>query len=311
MNDIIQFTQHDLDTSALERAHKSGRITDGTFRHYLAAIVLMLASNVNPFNREQLISHADTLPHSGKANLKAALSIMLDDYVDQAKMSTESVEKIQRFLWAVDVIKRTLTIDKPTTRRTPHWISQQHVDTITAAALSHSLRDYTVMGILLGAGLRREELEELTFGALSQIPYHNKLVDVLTVIGKGDKKRVVPISPLLAAHIREWKSVCKATDGERIARKMNKGGKVGKSLSAFGIFTIVRKYGSLVGISDLDPHDCRRSCGRLLYFATKDIVMVQQFLGHENVKTTQGYIGLNINLEIPPEAFPVGRVSGD
>ena len=138
------------------------------------------------------------------------------------------------------------------------------------------------------------------------------MVDVLVVTGKGDKRRVIQISSLLASHLREWKRV---VGGGRIARKMNKGGKVGKSLSAFGIFTIVRKYGNTIGIPDLDPHDCRRSYGRLLYEATQDIVLVKNLLGHADTKTTLKYIGYEIALDIPEEAFPVREfvvpVAGD
>jgi integrase/recombinase XerD len=202
-----------------------------------------------------------------------------------------------------------IKIEKPTTERTPHWLSQEQVDTITSQAILTSMRDYIVLAVLLGAGLRREELEELTFDALSQVPYENRMVDILTIIGKGDKKRIIPISPLLASHLREWKAV---TGGGRVARKMNKGGKVGKSLSAMGIFLLVRKYGLLVGIDDLDPHDCRRSYGRIMYYSNKrDIVLVKNLLGHENVRTTEKYIGLDLNLNI--DVFPVGglQVAGD
>jgi site-specific recombinase XerC len=176
------------------------------------------------------------------------------------------------------------------------------------------MRDYVIMSVLLGAGVRREELETLTFDSLTQIPDNGKMRDVLVIQGKGDKTRTIRISSLLASHLREWKIT---TLGGQIARKMNKGGKLGKSISAFGIFTIVRKYGALIGIPDLDPHDCRRSYGRLLYEATGDIMLVKNYLGHDNVKTTQGYIGLDLNLDLEDDVFPVGgnsfavEVAGD
>jgi integrase len=310
MNDIIQFTQYDLDISAIDDALRSGRISQGTHRHYTAIVVLLIASNVNPFNRDELVSFANTLPYSGKANLKAALSIMLDKYVDEAKTSNQPVEKIQRFLWAVDVIKNTLKVKKQTTERTPHWLSQEQVNTITAAALANSTRDYIIMAMLLGAGLRREELENLTFDNIHQIPHKKTVWDVITLKGKGDKVRNIPIPPEIARHLREWQAVCK---GGRVARRMHKGGKVGKSLSAYRIFKMVRDYGAIIGIPNLDPHDCRRSYGRLLYENTNNIVMVQQILGHESVKTTQIYVGLNINLDVPLDAFPVGgvQIAGD
>jgi integrase len=303
MNTLTIYNQS-IDISALDRKD----LAPGTLRHYKAAIALLLASNVNITNRDELVCYVETLPRSGRANLKAALSILLDDYVDMAKVSNAPIETIQRFVWLVDVVKKTMHVKKQSTERKPHWLSQAQVDRITSAALSNSLRDYIIMGLLLGGGLRREELEELTFDALSQIPHKGQIKDILTIRGKGDTVRTVYIAPILANHLREWKSICK---GGRIARRIHKGGKVGDSLSAYRIFVIVRQYGQIINVPDLDPHDCRRSYGRLLYEATNNIVMVQQLLGHSNVKTTQTYIGLNINLDIPADAFPVGRVSGD
>jgi site-specific recombinase XerC len=296
MNDLTIYA----DLSPLDRAN----LAPGTLRHYKAAIVLWLAANL-PI--QELANYANTLTPSGKANLKAAMRIMTQDLINKAKMSNAPVETIQRFLWVMEAVQDSIGVHQPDAERTPHWLSQEQVDLITSAALSHSQRDYIVLAVLLGAGLRREELETLTFDTLSQIPYENKMVDVLTIRGKGDKKRVVPISPLLAKHLREWQSV---TGGGRIARKVSKSGKVGTSLSAYGIFGIVRKYGHIAGIENLDPHDCRRSYGRIMYYSNnRDIMLVKNLLGHENVRTTQRYIGLDLSLDVT--VFPVMQVSGD
>jgi site-specific recombinase XerC len=299
MNSLIPSpTLHEtFDYTALDRAD----LAHGTLRHYRAAIALLIASNVNPFDYTQLANYAASLPHSGRSNLKAALNIVSRDYVNRAKTSNAPVETIQRFLWLIEAMNDAIVISQPTTERTPHWLSRQQVDQIMSLSLSTSMRDYIVMAVLLGAGLRREELETLTFDALRQIPSQGQMRDVLIVHGKGDKQRVVRISSLLAGYLRQWQAV--AGDG-RVARRVSKSGKVGDSLSAFGIFTTVRRYGALIGIPDLDPHDARRSYGRLLYEATGDIMLVMNLLGHSSVRTTQRYIGLDLKLDIDEDAFP-------
>lgn len=296
-----------FDTTAIDRAD----LASGTRRHYKAEIERMRAADVNPFNYDALAEHASTRPSSGRSNLKAALAIIMRDYVNKAKTGNASIETIQRFLWLIEAMSDAIIITTPETTRTPHWLSQEQVDQITAIALGTSMRDYIIMASLLGFGPRREELETLTFDSLSQIPAGGRMVDVVTIRGKGDKKRVIQISSLLASHLREWKQT---TGGGRVARKMNKGGTLGESISAFGIFTIVRKYGALIGIPDLDPHDCRRTYGRLMYEATGDIMLVKDLLGHTNVKTTQTYIGLGLRLDLAEDVFPVRnivQVSGD
>lgn len=291
-------TLPDFDYTALDRAD----LAPGTLRHYKAAIALLIASNINIMDYAELANYAHSLPHSGRSNLKAALKIVTRDYVNRAKTSSAPVETIQRFLWAMEAMNDAIVISKPTTERTPHWLSQAQVDRLTSMALATSSREYIVLAVLLGAGVRCEELATLTFDAVSQIPMGTQMVDILTIRGKGDKKRVIRISALLASHLREWK--LKAGSG-RIARRIYKGGRLGDSLSVRGIFDLVRRYGQLIGIPDLDPHDCRRSYGRLMYQATGDIVLVKDYLGHADTKTTLRYIGEDLNLDVPEDAFPV------
>jgi site-specific recombinase XerD len=47
--------------------------------------------------------------------------------------------------------------------------------------------------------------------------------------------------------------------------------------------------GELVTVS---PHDLRRTYARLNYEQGMDLISIQQNLGHEDLKTTQGYIGV-------------------
>jgi integrase len=286
----LTFNSSTLDLSALDRAN----LAKGTRRHYRAAVARMILSGINPFdpaNYDELAQYAASLPSSGQSNLKAALRIISKDYVNRAKISNGSVESIQRFLWLIEVMNDTINVKQPPTERTPHWLSQEQVDRLLSAARPNQ-RDYIVLAVLVGSALRREELSNLSFSHLSQIPENGTMLDVLAVVhGKGDKKRFIPITKELAYELRDWEAY---TGGGKIARSINKAGKLGESLSTNAIFDIVRKYGSMIGINDLDPHDLRRTYGRLLYESTKDILLVMIRLGHKDVKTTQIYIGLHI-----------------
>src|SRR5215211_1296790 len=95
-----------FDYTALDRAD----LATGTRRHYKAAIALLIASNVNPMDYSQLANYANTMPYSGRSNLKAALTILTRDYVNQAKTSSASVETIQRFLWAMEAMNEAIII---------------------------------------------------------------------------------------------------------------------------------------------------------------------------------------------------------
>jgi integrase len=118
--------------------------------------------------------------------------------------------------------------------------------------------------------------------------------DVLEVRGKGDKPRVVPISPTLARHLREWHKI--VGDG-MVARAVNKSGVINGSLSDHAINDIVAKYGEAIGIPELTAHDLRRTFARLGYDAGVRVEQISKLLGHADVKTTMIYLGIDLDLE--------------
>lgn len=300
-----------FDYTAIDRAD----LAPSTRIKYKSAISAILTANINPMDYLALQEYAASLPASGRSFLKAALKVITSEYVRQAKASAtpDNLASVQAFLYRIEAMNEVIPVHQPKGKKMHTWLSQEQVDQITALALDESMRDYIILACLLGAGLRREEMSELTFDALRRVPVNGTVKDVLEVTGKGDTTRVILISPLLAQHIRQWQSV---TSGGNVARSINKSRRLGESLSAFGIFEIVRKYGALIGIPELDPHDLRRSYGRIIYETTRDIILVRDLLGHADVKTTMRYIGLDLNLDVDATNFVIRpfegmKVSGD
>ena len=277
-------------TDALDRAD----LAPSTRRQYWNAITAMLLAGINPLDGAQLADYAQGLPVSSRAFLKAALKIMTADAANLAKANAtpENVHQVQAILWRLESMDAAIPTHQPDAERTPHWLTQEQVSTLLAAAKAVSMRDHVILGVLLGAGLRREELERLTFEALGSLEF----TDILTVRGKGSKVRRIPIDKTLAALLEAWEST---TQGGRVARSVDRHGNMGEGMTASGIFNLVRRYGALIGIQDLDPHDLRRTFGRLLYNKTRDLVYVMDLLGHAESKTTQRYIGLQIHTQAP------------
>jgi site-specific recombinase XerD len=52
----------------------------------------------------------------------------------------------------------------------------------------------------------------------------------------------------------------------------------------------VKKYAASVGIQQLAPHDCRRTCARLCHAAGGELEQIQFLLGHVSVATTERYL---------------------
>ena len=183
------------------------------------------------------------------------------------------------------------------------WLSQAQVKEITGLCGDEieGKRDWIILGLLLGAGLRRSELAKLTFDALKQQPTKSgKMRDILEVQGKGAKNRVIPIKPILADRLREWKEI---TGSGRVARSLGRKKELGASMSGVAVFHLVNKYGKKIGFSKLAPHDLRRTFAQLGYDAGIPITQLSVLLGHSSIDVTQKYLNLDLDLETTASDF--------
>lgn len=299
-----------FDFSALDRAD----LQLSTKIKYQRAIVLMLQAGVNPFDYDSLSAYADGLSNSSRAFLKAALKVMTDGELTRAKSQATptNIQAIQALIARVEAMDKSIQVHISKGVKAHIWLSPQQVEQITALpdrTTLHGMRDYIVLAVLLGAGLRRDELVNLTFDTLKQQPAKNGMRDVLSVTGKGGKRRVIPISTKLAYHLREWRKITGDAPEGRIARSINKSGVINGSLSAFAVHKIVRLYGAQIGIPGLDAHDLRRTFARLGYDAGVPVEQISRLLGHADVRTTMLYLGIDIDIESSVSDFI--PISGD
>ena len=203
----------------------------------------------------------------------------------------------------LEALRGAVTVSKQKGTKAHTWLSQSQVKEITGLCGDdiEGKRDWIILGLLLGAGLRRAELETLTFDALKQQPMKNgKMRDVLEVRGKGAKNRVIPIKPILAERLREWKEI---TGGGRISRSLGRDKKMGNSMSGVAIFHLVNKYGKKIGLPNLAPHDLRRTFAQLGYEAGVSITQLSVLLGHSSIDVTQKYLNLDLDLETTASDF--------
>lgn len=277
----------------------AANLQPSTQAKYIRELDLLGSAGIDPMDRPALSTYANGLSNSSRAFLKAALHLVTDGHVTDLKASAtaSNLPHIQAQLLNLEAMTDTIQVHKVTGSKTHTWLSREQVEAITAIPDTSTIRgqrDYIVLALLLGAGLRREELSSLTFDALKSQPARNGMRDVLSVKGKGAKRRTIPISPKLAAHLREWKKV---TGDGNVVRAINKAGTINGHLSPIGIHNIVRQYGALIGIPELDSHDLRRTYAMIGYMAGVPITQVSKLLGHADIKTTQRYLNLEIDLD--------------
>lgn len=149
-------------------------------------------------------------------------------------------------------------------------------------------RDRAMLAVLLGCGLRRGELIQLTVDHLQRREEHWAIVDL---VGKGGHVRTVPVPGWVKQVIDDWLAVAGITQGKLFRRVSWKGIVGAREMTEKVVWHIVRQYAKQLGVSKLAPHDLRRSCARLCYSAGGELEQIQFLLGHVSVQTTEKYLG--------------------
>lgn len=145
------------------------------------------------------------------------------------------------------------------------------------------LRDRAMLSLTYAAGLRVSELTRLSIGEV------DRRSGTVSTMGKGGKRRVVPVGHLSLQHIEEYLAM-RATC-EKQARSLTLFcGPSGKPLTRQAFWKIVRRYGRAAGVrADLHPHSLRHSFASHLLSGGADLRSVQMLLGHVSIVTTEIY----------------------
>ncbi len=161
-------------------------------------------------------------------------------------------------------------------------------DGMADAALSAAtgLRDAALMALLYGAGLRIGEALALDWRDLPGPDGHQ----VVRVIGKGRKQRLVPMIEPVLARLAAWRGAHPAPLPEAPVFV----GARGARLNAAVAQRAMRSYRRLAGLPEhATPHALRHSFATHLLADGADLRTIQELLGHASLSTTQRYTALN------------------
>ncbi len=166
------------------------------------------------------------------------------------------------------------------------------------------LRDLAILEVLYSCGIRVSELEALD---ISSVDFEERLV---TVIGKGDRERIVPIGRVALKAIGDY------LEATRDLRKVEdydsrdtplfinfRGGR----LSARSIARIIKRYATESGLNtEISPHSMRHTFATHLLDGGADLRSVQELLGHASLSTTQRYTHVSLDrlMEVYDKAHP-------
>lgn len=160
-------------------------------------------------------------------------------------------------------------------------------------------RDRAVLLLLYGAGMRIAEALSLTGSVLP-------LGETLTVTGKGNKQRVVPILPILREAVADYAAKCPwplPKDGP-----LFRGAKGGPLSQGIVQKAMARARVSLGLPPSATPHALRHSFATHLLGAGADLRSLQELLGHASLGSTQIYTKVDAAtlLDVYRNAHPRG-----
>jgi len=147
-------------------------------------------------------------------------------------------------------------------------------------------RDLALVGLMLLDGLRSCEVLTLQLEDL-------QLADrQLRILGKGNKKRVVPLPEDLLQGLRKYLQLERPMTNSPALFVCLKGRRRGQPLSAAGLRSLFRHHRLRSQVPTANPHRLRHTFGSDMVRAGISLPALQQLMGHAQIHTTMLYVQL-------------------
>jgi site-specific recombinase XerD len=146
-------------------------------------------------------------------------------------------------------------------------------------------RNQALLIVMYAGGIRRQEASSLDVGD------YNEADGALTVRrGKRDKYRVAYLPEGYRSWLAPWLAFQRGRACEPMFTQWDRdAGPTMERLGRSGVDGVLQDIAKLAGVDDVTPHDLRRSFATDLLENGADLLMVQQLMGHADVKTTSIY----------------------
>ena len=187
-------------------------------------------------------------------------------------------------------------------QRAGNWLTPAEAEALINAPDDRTLkglRDRALLAVMIGCGLRRDELARLTREHIQQREGRWVIIDLL---GKRAKLRTIPMAAWIKGLIDKWTDAAGITTGPIFlyVTRGPKGTVKANATTAQSLMRAVAKYGAEIGKPELRPHDLRRTFAKLARAAGAPLEQIQVNLGHESLTTTQKYLGAQVDYHAAP-----------
>lgn len=189
-------------------------------------------------------------------------------------------------------------------KRLPRYLNiEESKQLLSSIDGDYSERDYAIITLFLNCGMRLSELVGINLSSIKD--------NTLTIIGKGDKERSVPLNNACLSAIENYKKV-RQVNGVKDKNALFLSSR-NQRISKESVQKIVKKYIIQAG---LDPqrystHKLRHTAATLMYkHGNVDIRALQELLGHQSIATTEIYTHLDKQqLKAAVDKNPLSEIS--
>lgn len=233
-----------------------------------------------------------------RKNLEEFITYLIENFSIQESTQARIISSIKSFFGfliyqnylqqnAAELIEAPKMI-----RKLPDTLSFEEIEKILESidvSTEQGTRDRAILEVLYSCGLRVTELLQLK---ISEIQLE---VEIIKVIGKGNKERIVPIGSdaikYLKLYLLNYRRGKLVADKDKDFVFLNLRG---TPLSRISVFNMIKKQASTVGIrKQISPHTFRHSFATHLVEGGADLRAVQEMLGHVSITTTEIYTHLD------------------
>ena len=184
-----------------------------------------------------------------------------------------------------------LLIDSPKLKKhLPTYLTIDEIDKLLNIEIkdAFSARNKSLLELLYATGLRISELINLEF---KNIDLNDCIVRIM---GKGSKERIVPINDTaikyLKIYVKDYRHCLVKKEQNNYVYLNNHG----KKMTRQGVFKMLKKRTLEANIKKVvSPHTLRHSIATHMLENGADLRIIQEFLGHESISTTQIYTHLS------------------
>ena len=236
------------------------------------------------------------------------------------RMGKKGVDPAALMSWKLqwEEISEMLPMKKPKGIRAGRWLSKEEVEKVLNSIDRDTLqgkRDAALMALLIGAGLRRNEIVELKKGQVKG--NWNGRAMIVGLRGKGNSLDDVAVPSWAWLLIEDWARraglsdddwlMAEVKNGKVVRRERGEGG-AGQGISGEAVRKIVARVSEASGVGRIRPHEGRRTCGGLIVETGGGggLRQAQLQLRHSSIGTTARYIGAG--LELRPGMAGVDKV---